>query len=300
MRTTIWTLVALLLSTPSFAADPDFARVDAVFGRSPARSGDVHRYGFPRGDLAVTVDGVKIEPALALGGWVAFTPAARPGQAVAMGDLVLTEAEIQPVMQRLRSGRIEVAALHNHLLRATPPSFYMHIAGQGDPEELAKTIRAALEATGTPLQVAHATAPKTEARSAQPLDLARIEEEIGSKAHASGGVYQFTVPLSVAVSHGGTVIQPAMGVANAINFQPTGQGRAAVAGDLIAQGGEVEPLIDALLSNGIEVAAIHNHMLSEEPRLFFVHFWAIDDAVKLAHGLRAALDTIGAERERAH
>lgn len=301
MATRLSLAAALALAAPASAAAPDFSGVDAVFGRSAMRSGDVVRYGFPRSDLTVSVDGVRIEPALALGGWVAFMASDEQAeQSVVMGDLALVEAEIRPAMTRLRAGGVQVTALHNHLLRATPPTFYMHIAGKGDPVELARTIRAALEQTKTPLDVARAAAPKTEARSAQTLDIARIEQEIGSKGRASGAVYQFSAPLSGSVSQDGMTVPPAMGVVNVINFQPTGRGRAAIAGDLVAQSENVEPLVDALLSRGIEVAAIHNHMRTEEPRLFFVHFWANGDAIELARGLRAALDSIGGERESAH
>lgn len=298
MRRAIWLSLAAVatLAAPAHAAGPDFTGVDAVFERSPTRFGDIYRYGFPRGDLTVAVDGIKIEPALALGGWVAFTSATEPAQSVAMGDLVLTEAEVAPVMKSLLAGGVAVTALHNHLLRAAPPTLYMHIAGHGDAVELAKTIRSALEHTKTPLGAVH-VAEKPEARPAQALDMARIEEAIGSKSRLNGGVYQFSKPRSDSVSHEGINVPAAMGAANVMNFQPTGRGRAAIAGDLVARAEEVVPLIDALLSHGVEVTAIHNHMLSEQPRMFFIHFWANDDAVKLADALRSALDRVGAKRK---
>lgn len=302
MRKVIWTsLCAILcampaLAAPADAAGVDFAGVEAVLGRPPMRSGDVYRYGFPRSDLAVTVDGVRIEPALALGGWVAFTSVAEPAQGVVMGDLVLTEAEVEPVMKSLLAGGVAVTALHNHLLRATPPTLYMHIAGHGDAVELAKTIRSALEHTKTPLEAGRA-ASRPSPSPTQPLDIARIEDAIGSKGRLNGGVYQFSAPRSGSVSHEGMTIPAAMGTANAMNFQPTGRGRAVIAGDLVAQAGEVDSMIETLLAHGVEVTAIHSHMLAEEPRLFFVHFWANDDAVKLAGALRSALDRVGVKRK---
>src|ERR1700738_3668857 len=135
--------------TSAHAADIDWQKVDDALGRKPAVSGDVHRYGFPRSDLTVTLDGVTIKPAFALGGWVAFKP--MHGEAMVMGDLVLLETEINPVMLKLIEGGLEITAVHNHLLRASPATFYMHVGGHGDPEKLATAIRTALGASKTPL-----------------------------------------------------------------------------------------------------------------------------------------------------
>ena len=272
--------------TTAHAADIDWQKVDDALGRKPAVSGDVHRYGFPRSDLAVTLDGVTIKPALALGGWVAFEP--MHGEAMVMGDLVLLETEINPVMLKLIEGGLEITAVHNHLLRASPATFYMHVGGHGDPAKMAAVIHDALAVSKTPLAAAAAAAPPP----AIDLDTAQLDQIIGSKGQANGGVYQFNVPRRDAVTMGGMPITPPapLGAAIAINFQPTGAGKAAITGDFVLTGDEVNPVIKALRANGIDVTAVHSHMLDEQPRLFFLHFWAVDDAMKLAKGLRAALD----------
>jgi hypothetical protein len=280
-------IFAACFSTAATSQEIDWQKVDDAFGRKPAAvSGDVHRYGFPRTDLAVTLDGVAIKPALALGGWIAFKPA--HGGAMVMGDLVLLETEINPVMLKLIAGGLEITAVHNHLLRASPATFYMHVGGHGDPAKMAAVIRDALGASKTPLATPAAAGPAP----AVDLDTAQLDQLIGAKGQANGGVYQFGVPRRDPIMEGGMEIAPVgpMGVATAINFQPTGGGKAAITGDFVLSGDEVNPVINALRTNGIEVTAVHSHMLDEQPRLFFLHFWANDDALKLARGLRAALD----------
>ena len=293
------TLFAVLIGTAALAAakaasaqEIDWKKVDEAMGRTAAVSGDVHRYGFPRTDLHVTLDGVTIKPALALGGWAAFKPV--HGGAMVMGDLVLLQTEINPVMAKLIANGLEITAVHNHLLRADPLTFYMHVGGHGDPVKLATAIRTALAESKTPPAPPAAAAPPP----AIDLDTAQLDQIIGAKGHAVGDVYQFGVPRRDPVSEDGMQIAPAgpMGVATGINFQPAGGGKAAVTGDFVLTGDEVNPVIRALRSNGIEVTAIHNHMLTEQPRLIFLHFWANDDAVKLAKGLRAALDKTASAR----
>ena len=275
-----------MASTAASAQEIDWKKVDEAIGRTATVTSDVHRYGFPRSDLQVTVDGVTIRPALALGGWTAFKPA--HGGAMVMGDLVLLESEIKPVMSKLIENGLEITAVHNHLLRANPATFYMHVGGHGDPVKLATALRTALSESKTPL-----TAPAAPATPpAIDLDTAQLDQIIGAKGQANGGVYQFGVPRRDPVNENGMQIAPAgpMGVATAINFQPTGGGKAAITGDFVLIGAEVNPVIKALRESGIEVTAIHSHMLTEQPRLIFMHFWANDDALKLAKGLRAALD----------
>src|SRR5262245_42506130 len=280
------TVGTLLVSTPLWAQEINWQQVDATFGRKPAVSADVHRYGFPRTDLSVTLDGVAIKPALALGGWVAFKPA--HGGAMIMGDLVLLETEINPVMAKLIEGGLQITAVHNHLLRANPPTFYMHVGGHGEPAKMASVLRDALSVSKTPLSVSPAAAPPP----AIDLNTAQLDQTIGAKGQPNGGVYQFAVPRRDPVVESQMPIAPAgpMGLATAVNFQPTGDGKAAITGDFVLAGNEVNPVIRALRSNGIEVTAVHSHMLDEQPRLFFLHFWANDDAAKLARGIRAALD----------
>jgi hypothetical protein len=284
----ITAIIAGLVNTSAYSQDVDWQKVDQVLGRRAAVSGDVHRYGFPRSDLSVTLDGTVIRPAFALGGWVAFKPA--HDGVMAMGDLVLLESEINPVMLKMIEGGLEITAVHNHLLRATPATFYMHVAGHGDPLKIAQTIRDGLAASKTPLATTVGAAPAPSVD----LDTAQLDEIIGAKGQGNGGVYQFAVPRRDPVSEGGMQLAPAgpMGVAEAINFQPTGAGKAAITGDFVLAADEVNPVINALRSNGIEVTALHSHMLDEQPRLFFCHFWANDDAIKLARGLRVVLEKI--------
>ena len=289
MRIKPWLVASILaasFTTVATAQEIDWTKVDDAFGRKAAVSGDVHRYGFPRTDLTVTLDGVTIKPALALGGWVAFKP--MHGQAMVMGDLVLLETEINPVMLKMIEGGLEITAVHNHLLRASPATFYMHVGGHGDPAKMAAVIRDALGASKTPLATSAAASPPP----AIDLDTAQLDQLIGVKGQPNGGVYQFGVPRRDPVMEGGMQIAPVgpMGVATAINFQPTGGGKAAITGDFVLVGDEVNPVIKALRGSGIDVTAVHSHMLDEQPRLYFLHFWANDDALKLARGLRTALD----------
>jgi hypothetical protein len=278
---------ALMGAATSSAAEPDWSKVDHIFARPAAIIGDVHRYAFPRVDLKVTLDGVQLKPGFALGGWLAFEPMG--DVTMMMGDLVLTEAEINPVMTKLLAEGLQVTAVHNHLLRASPPTFYMHVSGVGDAEQLARSARAAIEQSGTPIELGGAPSPTN---SDLGFDAAEIERTLGFKGRNNNGVYQFSIPRSDTISQGGMAIPAAMGSAIAINFQPTGEGKAAITGDFAALAGEVAPLIKALRDNSIEVTAIHNHMLNDEPRAFFVHFWANADALRLAKGLRAALDAV--------
>jgi hypothetical protein len=282
---------ALALSSQSPAAEIDWGKVDTALGKTAAVQGEVHRYGIPRGDLQVTLDGVAIKPALALGGWLGFEPVA--DGAVVMGDLVLTESEINPVMSKLLEGGIDVTAVHNHLLRANPATYYMHVHGHGDPVAMATAIRAALAESKTPFAASSAPAAQTPEIE---LDTGKLDELIGVKGRVNGGVYQFSVPRKDEITEHGTPIPPVMGTAMVINFQPTGGGKAAITGDFVVTANEVNPLIRALRENRIEVTAVHSHMLDEEPRLFFVHFWANDDAITLAKGLQAALDKTAVAR----
>jgi hypothetical protein len=279
-------LAAIAFPTLAKAADIDWKKVDAALGKTAAVSGEVHRYGIPRSDLHVTLDGVAIKPALALGGWVAFAP--MHGEAMVMGDLVLLESEITPVMTKLLDGGLDITAVHNHILRASPATFYMHVGGHGEPQKMAAVIRSALLASGTPFDSAATTAGPAPAVD---LDTAQLEQIMGVKGTANGGVYQFAVPRRDPAMESGMQVNTPLGGANAINFQPTGSGKAAITGDFLVTGNEVNPLIRALRAGDIEVTAIHSHMLDEQPRMFFIHFWANDDALKLARGVRTALET---------
>jgi hypothetical protein len=245
--------------------------------------GDVRRYAMPRGDLRVTAAGVSIRPSLALGSWTAMK--AHSGGATATGDLVLTESELGPVIAKLQEGGVEQTAIHHHITQESPRILYVHIHGHGDPIQIATTIRSALAVTGTP-----APTPPPATQPPVDIDTAGITTALGHTGRANGGVWQVSVPRQETIRSGGMDVPPSMGLATAINFQPTGNGRAAITGDFVLLGSEVNPVIKALVVNGIAVTSLHSHMLDEEPRLFFMHFWANADAVTLARGLRAALD----------
>ncbi len=293
--------LALGLALPASAAENDWAKVADALGKSGAEMpGNVYRVGLPRTDLHVTLDGVAIKPTLALGSWLAFQ--SNGDVTMVMGDLVLTEDEIGPVMKKLLENGIEITALHNHLLRAQPATFYMHVLGHGDPAKLAAALRDGLALSGTPFGNATASTssqpPSGGAAQQPPLDLdtAMIDRTLGAKGKVVGGVYQVGVPRAEVIHDNGMEVPVAMGSAEAINFQPTGGGKAAITGDFVLTASEVNPVLRALRENGIEVTALHNHMLDDQPRLFFMHFWANDDAQKLAQGLRAALDKINVAR----
>ena len=268
------------------AVDPDWKAVEQALGKpGQLQTGDVFRIGMPRTDLTVTVKGVPVKAPFALGSYAAFKQIG--SQAMVMGDLVLLDQEVPPVMSGLFGVGLEVTAVHNHLNEMSPHVMYMHYEGHGDAVQLAKALRQALAASGTPLG---ASAPSASA-SAPVLDPKQIEQTLGRAGRdIGGGVFQVTVPRAEAITEMGHPLLPAMGVTTVLNFQPTADGKAAITGDFVLAGEEVNPVIKALRENGIEVTAIHSHMLTEEPRLIFMHFWANDDAVKLAKGLRAALD----------
>ncbi|ESW75454.1 DUF1259 domain-containing protein [Mesorhizobium sp. C280B] len=257
--------------------------------------GGVYRVGLPRTDLKVSLDGVALQPGFALGGWVAFEPMGN--QTMVMGDIVLTQDELNPVMKKLEEGGIEITAVHNHLLRAEPMTLYMHVFGQGDPVTLATALHSGLALTKTPMENAASGASQSQASTQQiEFDTAAVDRAIGYKGKANGGVYQFSIPRAEPVKENGMDVPAALGTAIAINFQSTDGDKAAITGDFVLIAKEVNPVIKAIQDNGIEITALHSHMLDEQPRLFFMHFWANDDAQKLAKGLRAALDKVAVKK----
>src|SRR5260370_21869289 len=268
--------------------------VEAALGRpGQLQPGEVYKFALPRKDMKIVKDGVTVAPGLALGSWLAFKKMG--SEAMVMGDLVLSEDEIEPVMLKLQQEKIEQSSIHNHLLGESPRVIYMHIEGHGDPVVLARSLAAAIALTKTP---AAAPVPATPAAAQQSIDLntGQVEQALGYSGKVNGGILQFSVPRIEKITEGAMEIPPAMGVATAINFQPTGQGKAAISGDFVLLANEVNPVIRALRTHGIVVTAMHNHMLFDHPHLYFIHFWANDDAVKLAHGLGAALDETNSQK----
>jgi Domain of Unknown Function (DUF1259) len=291
-------LAALVLILPARQqaqqphASTDWKQVDAGLGKAGALQPDgAYKVGMPRSDLHVTAGRVAVKPTLALGSWVAFNQVSDT-EAMLMGDLVLLESEVGPVLAKLQEGGIEQTALHNHLLHESPRVMYMHIAGRGTPARLAAAVHAALALTGTPFGAPAAAAPVGHVA----IDTAQIGQILEFHGKVNGGVYQVGVPRAEKITADGIDVPPSMGLATAINFQPTGGGKAAITGDFVLIGSEVNAVIRTLRDNGIAITALHSHMLTDSPHLFFMHFWADDDALKLAHGLRAALDKMNVKK----
>jgi len=283
---------AFFLGWSSHAQQPsfDWTPIGAALGKPGTVQPDgVYKISLPRNDLQVKVGDVQIKPALALGSWVAFRKMA--AQTMVMGDLVLTEDEVAPVMGKLQDGGIEITALHNHVLNESPRIMYMHIYGHGDAVKLAQSIHAALVLSKTPFTAA----PSPSQPQQLDLNTKQLDQILGRTGKINNGVYQFAIPRAEKIvegdmNHGAEPIPSSMGLATAINFQPTGVGRVAITGDFVLLANEVNPVITALRTSGIAVTALHSHMLDESPHLFFMHFWANDDTLKLAQGLRSALD----------
>ena len=278
-----------------FAAGPAFAQstvqplntdgIAKAMGKEGDLTGEMYRVSFPRSDLTVKVGNVVIKPALALMSWAAFVKSGTT--AITYGDLVLLDDEINPVISKLEERRIELSALHNHLLHEDPRIMYIHFVGRGNEVEMAKGIREALALTKSPL-VSTPASPE-----AKPELAKEIERIIGYEGSMGGGVFHITVPRNDVHVHAmDAAIPGSMGMNTPLNFQFDGK-NAAINGDFMLLPAELNPVIKILRANGIEVASVHNHMLDDEPRLIFMHFWAYGDAVDLAKGLKAALMRIG-------
>jgi len=285
--------MALILATlgSARAANPDWKAVEQALGKAgQVQAGDVFRVGPPRTDLTVTVKGVPVKAPFALGSYAAFKQIG--DQAMVMGDLVLLDQEVPAVMSGLFAGGLEVTAVHNHLNEMAPHVMYMHYEGHGDAVQLATALRQALSASGTPF----GGAPSASA-AAPGLDIKQIEQALGRGGRdIGGGVFQVTVPRAEAITEMGHPLLPAMGVTTVLNFQPIADGKAAITGDFVLIDKEVNPVAQTLRQGGIDVTAIHNHGLMDQPRLFYMHFWATDNPAKLARGLKAALDKTNSQK----
>jgi Domain of Unknown Function (DUF1259) len=265
----------------------EWQAVEDVFGFPPANlPGGVARFNMPRKDLHVTLGGVEIKPGLALGAWAAFLRVG-DNDAMIMGDLVLTEDEVAPVMKALHDGGVEVTAIHNHLVGETPKIIYIHMGGHGDPVKLAHAIKQAVSLTKSSLPQG---SPAKESAVDLGFDVAALDKIMGRQGSVSGGVLHYNVPRAEKLTEEGMDTPPSMGAGTVINFQPTGNGRAAIAGDFAMTGKEVGRVMKILQNNGIEPVALHSHALDDMPRLFYMHFWANGDALKLAKALRSAVD----------
>jgi hypothetical protein len=294
-------LCAVVVTTLALAAaapaarhqkdDVDWTAVGQAIGiAGTMQSGGVYRIDIPRTDLKVMIKPVLLKPAFALGGYLVFLPTGSGNQVMLMGDLVLTESEIEPVMLKLEQGGVEVAAIHNHLLWEKPTVMYMHLMVMGDAVQLATAVHAALALTHTPLTAA----TPNPADQQVDLDTAALDQAIGVAGKITGGVYKFSVAPAYTITSNGMTIPPSMGMSTSLAFQPLGKGRAAVTGDFALLGNQVNPVLRALRTNHIYVTALHSHMINAAPTMFFMHFYNTGDALTLAHGLRAGLDAIAA------
>jgi hypothetical protein len=275
------------VATAAPAGSPAWEPVDKILGR-PGKDlpGEVHKYGWPRSDLKVTIGGVNVEAGLALGSWAGFVKGGGEGRVMAMGDLVLLAGEVNPVLRALQAGGLEVLAVHNHLLGESPQVLYVHFAGHGEAQQLAKALRGALDTTKTPLG-----APAAAPASPSPAETAafdKVQAALGRKGTMAGRVLQVSVPRAGKIEEGGMEIPASDGMATSLNFQPSGN-RVATTGDFVMVADEVNPVIRELESHGIQVTALHSHMLRENPRLFFMHFWGLEDPSRIGEGLKAAL-----------
>jgi hypothetical protein len=264
----------------------DTVAIDQALGRSGQKTGDVYKVSFPRTDLHVSVHRLTVKLGLALGSWAAFK--GTDAGAMVMGDLVLLEEELNPVMDKLRTSGFEITAVHNHLIDETPHVLYMHYMGHGPAVQLATSLKAALSASKTPVEKPASTAEEP----APPAWVDAVQNSVGRKGTFKGGVLSYGVPRSDQITSQGMTVAPAAGVAEAINFQAADPGKVATTGDFVLTAAEVNPVLSELRAHQIAVTALHSHMLTEEPRLFFMHFWAVGDPQSVGAGIKAALSRV--------
>lgn len=267
----------------------DIKAIENILNMKGTEKDGEYKVAVPQNDLKIEVDGFKIIPPMGLGSWAAFAPAS--GGAMVMGDIVVTEDDLEPVQQEVIRQGLTITAIHNHFVRNHPNVMYMHIGGMGPEEKLAEAVKAVFAKVadvrgGNP---AEAKAEEVE----NTLDTATIAEILGHSGEMNRGVYKVTIGRpDVDLEEHGAPVSAFMGFNTWAAWQGT-QEKAAVAGDFTMLKDEVAPVIKTLVENGIEVVAVHNHMVHEEPRIFFLHYWGVGEAEKLARGLKAALDQTG-------
>jgi len=278
-------LCFLLLPSLARAQGVTTGPIDEVLGRSGQKTGDVYKVGFPRSDLHVSVHGLAIKPGLALGSWAAFL--GTDDNAMVMGDLVLLEGELNPVIAKLRLAGFDISAVHNHLMEESPRVIYAHYMGHGPAVQLATSLRAALTLSKTPLEKPAAATEESASGWVK-----AVEDAVGRKGTYKGGVLSYGVARSDAITVAGMTVPPAAGVAEAINFQAADSGNVATTGDFVLTAEEVNPVISELQGHQISVTALHSHMLTEQPRLFFMHFWSVGTPEAVGSGIKAALSRV--------
>jgi len=270
----------------------DYQQVLTALGKKGDFKANVLKVNIPRSDLSVTVANVKTPTPFGFGGWVAMTKGTG-GMDVLMGDLVLTQEEVNPVMSALLDNGLEVTALHNHFFWDEPRLFYMHVHGHGTPADLARELKPALDliGKGSPASATSSAGPPP--APATSLDTAKIAQIIGTPGEQTGAVYKITIGRSdLKITEMGAEINARMGLNTWAAFVGTNE-QAAIAGDVAMLGSEVTPVLKALRKNGLDVVAVHHHMTQTQPTIFFLHYWGTGPADKLATGFKAALNEIG-------
>ncbi len=271
----------------------DTATIAREIGKAGETQGDVYKISLPRTDLQVTVEGVLLKPGLALGSWIAFKSVGQ--SAVAHGDLVLGEDEVVPVVRELEEHGVRITALHNHLMHELPRVMYLHFWGQGEAAKLAQQLKQALNKTKTPIGEAKKGETPTEEVG---FDPEQIQATLGLKGTVKNGVLHVSVPRPETVTESGVELPPSMGTATAINVQGAGKGKVAATGDFVMSEDEVNDVARALAAHGIQVTALHNHLVHSSPALFFMHFWVNESVEKVSKGLRAGLDAMKKKGEK--
>jgi hypothetical protein len=280
---------AVALGAMAVAAEADWSAVDKVFGAAGKElPGGVHRFGWPRSDLTVTIGDTRVEAALALGSWGAFVRTGKGDEAMTMGDLVLLGSEVTPVVSALQAGGLEVLAIHNHLIGESPRVVYVHFGGHGEPAALARGLKGALEKTKTPIAP---SGSKAELSAAEQQIYKTLQDALGHTGTMAGKVLQVNVPRAEKIEERGMEIPASMGMSNSMNFELVGE-KVATTGDFVLVASEVNPVIHELRAGGLDVTALHSHMLAESPRLFFMHFWGVDKPETIGGALKAALSKV--------
>ena len=287
-------VASVLANAPAIAQTipAEYQQVLTALGKQGDYKANVLKVNIPRNDVSVTVAGVKTPTPFGFGGWIAMTKG--QGMDVMMGDLVLTQDEVNPVMSALLDNGLEVTALHNHFLWDEPRMFYMHVHGHGAPADLARRIKPAIDLIGKSSRgSAPAATPPAAASAASGLDTAKLARIVGHEGEQSGAVYKITIGRDdLHIAEMGAPINARMGLNTWAAFVGTND-KAAIAGDVAMLANEVTPVLKALRKNGLDVVAIHHHMTDTQPTIYFLHYWGTGPAEKLATGFKAALSETG-------
>lgn len=251
------------------------AGIENIFGKIPSKESGFYKFSFPRQDVNVMLDGIKVDARFAFTSWLAFMPHDSAGTSgMLMGDIVLLETEFKDVLKKLDEKGIDITAIHNHILGEKPKIMYLHVMSMGEPTGLFNSLKEVLSVTSTPLKTNFPD-------SSVNIDWGKTEEILKVSGKREGNIIKFSIPRNERIQDGGVEIPENFGVNTVINFQKVGN-KTAITGDFVLIPSEVNTVQKMLTKGNITVTALHNHMLFEQPRLFFMHFWAVDDPEKLA------------------